>query len=58
MPDSTPAGPKEAAAAAERIAEEEYFLLVSAFKIIKGDSESRARSIKEKIDADIAAVME
>ena len=39
-----PAGPKEAAAAAERIAEEEYFLLVSAFKIIKGDSETARTS--------------
>ncbi len=39
-----PAGPKEAAAAAERIAEEEYFLLVSAFKIIKGDNETARTS--------------
>ncbi len=33
-----PTGAECAAAAAERIAVEEYFLLVSAFKIIKGDS--------------------
>ena len=31
---------------------------IKVYYSIKGDSESRARSIKEKIDADIAAVME
>ncbi len=35
-----PTGPECASAAAERVAVEEYFLLISAFRIIKGDSET------------------
>ena len=35
-----PTGPQGAVAAAERVAVEEYFLLISAFKIIKGDEQT------------------
>lgn len=50
-----PASQREMQAAAERIALEEYFILISAFKLIKGDK-NEARTLKYRVtERDIAA---